>query len=60
MGVLRNQKIHYRFRFIFYKPTFYIFWLCLDNTSLCMDYPVERCKITVFLFGSILPNLKGH
>ena len=35
-------------------------WLCLDNTSLCIDCRLESCKITVFLFGSILPNLKGH
>ena len=32
----------------------------LDNISLCIDYPVERCKITVILFGSMLPNLWGH
>ena len=25
-----------------------------------IDYPVESCKITVILFGSMLPNLKGH
>ena len=35
-------------------------WLSLDNSSLCIDFPVERCKITVILFGSILPNIKGH
>ena len=35
-------------------------WLCLDNTSLCIDYAVETFKITVFLFGSILPKLEGH
>ena len=32
----------------------------LDNTSLCIDYPVENCKIAVILFGSMLPNQKGH
>ena len=26
-------------------------WFCLENTSLCIDYPVESCKITVFLFA---------
>ena len=31
----------------------------LDNTSLS-DYPVESCKISVILFGSMLANLKGH
>ena len=30
----------------------------LVNTSLCIDYPVESCKITVIFFGSVLP--KGH
>ena len=40
-------------------PLVYI-WLCLDNASRCIDYPVESCKITVFLYGSIFPNLKGH
>ena len=35
-------------------------WLCLDNTSLLIDYPFESCNITVFHFSSILPNLKGH
>ena len=34
--------------------------LCLDKTSLCIDYHVECCKVTVFPFGSMLPNLKGH
>ena len=29
-------------------------------TSLCIDYPVESCKISVILFCSMLPNLKGH
>ena len=57
-GILREQK------FIigldsFSNQRLYI-WLCLDNTSLCIDNPVESCKIKVFLFGSILPNLKGH
>ena len=27
----------------------------LDYTSRCIDYLVESCKITVFLFGSMLP-----
>ena len=31
-----------------------------DDTSRCMDYPVKSCKTTVILFGSKLPNLKGH
>ena len=30
------------------------------NASLCIDYPVESCKISVIIFGSMLPNLKGH
>ena len=32
----------------------------LDYTSLCIDYHVERCTISVIIFGSVLPNLKGH
>ena len=35
-----------------------MFGSVLDNTSLCIDYLVESCKITIFLFDSILPNLK--
>ena len=34
-----------------------LYILALDNTSLCIDYLVERCIIIVFLFGSIFPNL---
>ena len=29
------------------------------NDSFQHDYPVERCKITVILFGSMLPNFIG-
>ena len=32
-------------------------WPHLDNISLSIDYPVES---SVILFGSMLPNLKGH
>ena len=56
--ILRNQK------FIISKDSFsyqcLIYLVSLDNTSLCVDYPVERCKISVILFGCMLPNLKGH
>ena len=55
--ILRNQKL------IIGQDSFsnqsLIFWSHLDNTSLCIDYPVERFKISVILFGSMLPNLKG-
>ena len=37
-----------------------IFGSIFDNTSLCIDYPAESCKFKVILFGSMLPNLKGH
>ena len=37
-----------------------IFWPQLDYTSLCTDYPIESCKITVIPFGSMLPNLYSH
>ena len=48
--------IYYRLRFIF----LIYFWPHLDNISLCIDYPVESCKISVILFGSMLPYLKGN
>ena len=53
-GILRNQTFiigfdsHSNQRFIYLAP------------FLCMDYPVESCKITTFHFGSILPYLKSH
>ena len=56
---LRNQK------FIigldsFFLPMFNIFGPIWKYTTLCFDYHVERCKISVILFGSMLRNLKGH
>ena len=54
LGILKNQKI------ITGLDSFSNQWLCFDNTRLCIDCRVESCKITVFLFGSILLNLKGH
>ena len=36
------------------------FIAALNNTSLCIDYPEERCNIKVIIFGSMLSNLKGH
>ena len=32
-------------------------WPNLDNTGLRINYPIEICKITVIIFGSMLPNL---
>ena len=32
----------------------------LEYTSLCYDYPIESCIITVILFGSMLPNPLGY
>ena len=57
-GILRNQILVIGLD-SFSNPRLYI-WHCLDNTTVWIDYPVESCKISVFLFGSILPNLKGH
>ena len=58
MDILKNQK------FIIglgsFLTNFYHIWSHLDCTSLYIDYPVESCKISVVLFGSMLPNLKGH
>ena len=57
-GILRNQK------FIIGLDSFsnqrFDIWPCLDKTRLCIDYPIKSCKITVFIFCSILPNSKGH
>ena len=50
---LLSVKIH------FLTSAQYI-WPHLDNISLCIDYPVVRCKISDILFGSMLPYLKGH
>ena len=56
--ILRNQKL------IIGQDSFltndYYIWSHLDNTSLCIDNPVESCKISVIFFGFMLPNLKGH
>ena len=56
-GSSENSNIH--IRLIFFHTNVYVS-LCLDNASFCIDYPVENCKITVFPFGSILADLKGH
>ena len=32
----------------------------LDITSFCIDYPNERCKITVIPYGPMSFNLKYH
>ena len=54
---MRNQK------FVISLDSFsnqkYIY-LYIYIGSVCIDYPVESCKIIVFLFGSILPNLLSH
>ena len=36
-----------------------VYFSRLDSTSPCIHYPVESCKISVVLFGSMLSNLKG-
>ena len=58
-GILRIQKI-FNGLFSFSKQHLMLFWPVLDFTSFCNDYPIESCKTTVILFGSMLPNLKGH
>ena len=50
-----KSEFNNRFRFVFITK-----FVVPDNTSLCIDYPVEYCKIAVFLFGSILPNLEAE
>ena len=53
-GILRNQIF---FSVLFSNQRLIYIWLNLNYISLYIDYPVERCKITVILFGSMLPNL---
>ena len=56
-GILRNQKFIIG---LHSDSTDFLYTLYFDNTCFCIDYPVESCKLTVFHFGSTLPNLKGH
>ena len=55
-GILRNQKIIIGFDSFSNQRLIYI-WPPFDYNSLYFDYPVESCKITVILFGSMLSNL---
>ena len=57
-GILRNQKINIGLDSFSNQSLLYL--ASLDYTKFFIDYPVERCKITVIHFGSMLPNLKGH
>ena len=53
-GILRNQKC------IIGLNSFHIFGsVLIIPVSLCIENPVEICKITVNHFGSISPNLKS-
>ena len=58
-GILRNQKIIIGLDSFSNQRLIYLAPFGLYN-SLCLDYLVERCKITVILFGFMLPNLQGH
>ena len=53
--ILRNQKkmLH---KIHFLTNVSYV-WPHFDYNSLYVGYPVENYEITVFLFGSMLPNL---
>ena len=55
-GIQRNQKIIIGLD-SFSNHCLNIFDSHLIFTSLCIDYAVEKCKITVILFVSMLPNL---
>ena len=57
--ILRNQKLIIGLD-SFSNQHFICVWPNLNKTSLCIDYSVKSCKITEILFGSMLPNLKGH
>ena len=45
-GIRRNQK--YIIGLDSFSNQRFIYLACLYNTSLCLDYPVENCKTTVF------------
>ena len=47
-GILRNQKI-----IIGLDSFSNLRLIYLDYTSLCIDYPVKRCKILLFAIGSL-------
>ena len=54
-GILRNQKTiigldSFSNQSLIYFAPFGLY-------GPCIDYPNERCKITIILFGSMLPNL---
>ena len=53
-GILRNPKIIISLDSFSNQRIIYLAPFGLN--SLCIDYPVESCKITVILFGSMLPN----
>ena len=52
-GILRNQQNIIGLDSLSNQRIIYN----LDNSSLCIDHLVESCKITVLLFGSMLPTL---
>ena len=58
--ILRTQKLIIGQDSFSNQRLIHYIWSHLDNTSLCNEYRVESCKISVILFGSMLPNLKGH
>ena len=57
-GILRNRKIILGIDSFTKQRSIYI-WPHLDYICLRIDYPVERCTITLDLLGSMLPNLIG-
>ena len=58
-GILRNQKIIIGLDSFSNQRLIYLFPFWFNN-SLCIEYLVESCIITVIHLGSMLPNLQGH
>ena len=53
--ILRNQKII--IGLVYFLTNVEYIWSHLDFSSVCINYAVERFKITKILFGSMLPTL---
>ena len=54
-GILRNQKIIIGLESFSNQRLMYL--APFGKPLYTIDYHVERCKITVILFGTMLPNL---
>ena len=51
-GYSEKSEMHYGISLDSFSNQRLIYLLYLGNTSLCIDFPGESCKITVFFFKS--------